>query len=56
MANDARADMVLPLHHRTFHLSREPLQEPVERLLSAAGASAGDRIPARQIGSELRIG
>jgi L-ascorbate metabolism protein UlaG (beta-lactamase superfamily) len=56
MANDARADLVLPLHHRTFHLSREPLQEPVERLLSAAGAAADGRIPARQIGSELRIG
>lgn len=55
MANDARADIVLPLHHRTFHLSREPLTEPVERLLNAAGARAGDRVPVHAIGDELKL-
>lgn len=53
MANDARADLFLPLHHRTFHLSREPLGEPVERLLQAAGSSHHHRIPTHTIGGEL---
>lgn len=56
MANDARADVVMPLHHQTFQLSREPLTEPVERLLEAAGPSARDRIPTHEIGGELRLG
>jgi L-ascorbate metabolism protein UlaG (beta-lactamase superfamily) len=32
---DAR--YVLPIHHSTFRLSREPLSEPMERFLAAAG-------------------
>lgn len=55
MANDARADMVLPVHHRTFHLSQEAAPEPLERILTAAGSAVDDRIPARVIGDELRI-
>jgi L-ascorbate metabolism protein UlaG (beta-lactamase superfamily) len=55
MANDARADLILPIHHRTFTLSQEPPGEPMERLLSAAGASHSDRIPVRKIGGELRL-
>jgi L-ascorbate metabolism protein UlaG (beta-lactamase superfamily) len=31
------ATWVLPVHHSTFRLSREPLDEPVARLLAAAG-------------------
>jgi L-ascorbate metabolism protein UlaG (beta-lactamase superfamily) len=31
------ATWVLPVHHSTFRLSREPLDEPVHRLLAAAG-------------------
>lgn len=31
-------DYVLPIHHSTFRLSREPLDEPVRRLLAAAGS------------------
>src|ERR1700722_2377301 len=49
MANDARAEFVLPVHHRTFQLSREPDQEPMERLLAAA-APAEDRICVRDFG------
>lgn len=55
MANDARADVVLPVHHRTFHLSQESSTEPLERLLSAAGSASDDRVPARVIGDELHI-
>ena len=33
----AGGDLVLPVHHSTFRLSREPVDEPVHRLLAAAG-------------------
>lgn len=52
MANDAGADFILPVHHRTFELGREPAGEPMERLLRAAGASP-DRICLREIGQEF---
>jgi L-ascorbate metabolism protein UlaG (beta-lactamase superfamily) len=34
------AEYVLPVHHSTFRLSREPLSEPIERFLTAAGAES----------------
>lgn len=37
------ARFLLPIHHSTFELSDEPLDEPTRRLLAAAGDS-GDRI------------
>jgi L-ascorbate metabolism protein UlaG (beta-lactamase superfamily) len=52
MANDAGADFVLPVHHKTFELSREPRSEPIERLLRAAGGSS-DRVVLREIGQEF---
>jgi L-ascorbate metabolism protein UlaG (beta-lactamase superfamily) len=55
MANQAGADLVLPVHHQTFKLSSEPLKEPIERLLAAIG-SAGYRIPIRNIGDEMSLG
>jgi L-ascorbate metabolism protein UlaG (beta-lactamase superfamily) len=51
MSNDARANRVLPVHHSTFQLSREPVGEPMERLLSAAGRDSS-RIVVRQIGQQ----
>lgn len=54
MANDAGAEFVLPVHHQTFQLSREPRSEPVERLLAAAGAST-DRVCLREIGEEFHL-
>jgi L-ascorbate metabolism protein UlaG (beta-lactamase superfamily) len=54
MANDAGADLVLPVHHQTFKLSDEPLQEPIERLLAAAGSDEY-RIPIRAIGDDLTL-
>lgn len=53
MANDARADRILPVHHGTFSLSFEPESEPVERLMVAAGNSAHDRVVAAAIGREF---
>lgn len=54
MANDAGAEFVLPVHHRTFQLSREPLGEPMERLMTAAGG-AGERICIRDFGQEFHL-
>ena len=55
MANHAGAEFVLPVHHRTFELSREPRSEPLERLLNAAG-SAADRVCVRDFGGEAHLG
>ncbi|MGA8026068.1 MAG: MBL fold metallo-hydrolase [Bryobacteraceae bacterium] len=54
MANHAGAEFVLPVHHQTFELSREPRFEPIERLLSAAGQSP-ERVCIRQIGEEFHL-
>lgn len=54
MANDAGAEFVLPVHHQTFQLSREPRLEPIERLIKAAGA-APERICLREIGEEFSL-
>ena len=43
MANDAGAELILPVHHQTFQLSREPRREPIERL-SEALAGAPERL------------
>jgi L-ascorbate metabolism protein UlaG (beta-lactamase superfamily) len=37
MRREMNATYILPMHHSTFQLSREPVGEPVERLLRAAG-------------------
>ena len=49
MANHARAERILPMHHSTFKLSFEPVTEPLERLMAVAGRYV-DRIVAPQIG------
>lgn len=54
MANEFGADVFVPVHHRTFVLSREPVEEPMERVLTAAGSSES-RIVARDIGSEFHL-
>ncbi len=54
MANDAGAEFVLPVHHRTFQLGREPRSEPIQRLLAAAG-STPDRICIHDIGEEFHL-
>lgn len=35
MANQARARFVVPVHHQTFRLSREPMDEPIRRFKRA---------------------
>ena len=38
MRREMNATYILPMHHSTFRLSREPVREPVKRLLAAAGS------------------
>lgn len=54
MANHAGAEFVLPVHHRTFALSSEPYNEPIERLLQAAGPDER-RIAIREIGDDFHL-
>jgi hypothetical protein len=44
------ARFLLPVHHSTFRLSREPVEEPLERLRAAAGAERR-RIVTPEIGA-----
>jgi L-ascorbate metabolism protein UlaG (beta-lactamase superfamily) len=53
MAGHLSADHLLPIHHSTFKLSHEPMEEPMERMLAVAGAST-DRIVMREIGGTWR--
>jgi len=54
MAGHAGADFVLPVHHQTFQLSREPKFEPIERALAAVGSET-ERICVRSIGGEFHL-
>lgn len=54
MAGHAGAEFILPVHHQTFPLGREPKFEPVERALVAVG-SATERICVRSIGQEFHL-
>ena len=49
MANQVRAERILPMHHSTFRLSHEPVNEPIERMLTAAGKDA-ERVCVREVG------
>jgi L-ascorbate metabolism protein UlaG (beta-lactamase superfamily) len=49
MANAAGARYIVPVHHQTFRLSDEPMQEPIERLQSAL-AHEPERLALRCIG------
>jgi len=52
MADDAGAELILPVHHQTFQLSSEPVYEPIERLQRAL-ASAPERLALQEIGQEI---
>jgi len=54
MGEDCGAECLLPVHHQTFRLSREPYLEPVERFLAAAGAHS-DRVIATRVGHEWSL-
>ncbi|MEO7985551.1 MAG: MBL fold metallo-hydrolase [Gemmatimonadales bacterium] len=44
------AEYVLPIHHSTFRLSREPVDEPLQRFLDAAGSERW-RVVCREVGA-----
>ena len=54
LGTDAGANAWLPVHHKTFSLGREPVNEPIERFLNAAGPDAA-RVVARDIGDSFRL-
>jgi L-ascorbate metabolism protein UlaG (beta-lactamase superfamily) len=54
MGLDCGAEYLLPVHHQTFRLSREPYLEPVERFLTAAGNHSG-RIVVTRVGHEWSL-
>ncbi len=54
MANDAGARFILPIHHRTFRLSEEPMDEPIGRLEKAL-ADAPERIALRKVGETFEV-
>ena len=51
---DAGAERILPVHHQTFKLSREPYFEPIERLVDATGHNR-DRVVLHRIGQEWAL-
>jgi L-ascorbate metabolism protein UlaG (beta-lactamase superfamily) len=54
MSSEARAERVLPVHHSTFLLGREPVSEPLERLLEAAGTHSSS-VVCHSIGDEVSL-
>jgi L-ascorbate metabolism protein UlaG (beta-lactamase superfamily) len=54
MANDAGGEMILPVHHRTFQLSSEPVDEPIKRL-SEALVKTPERLALANIGEEVHL-
>jgi L-ascorbate metabolism protein UlaG (beta-lactamase superfamily) len=49
MFQSTRSHYLVPIHWGTFKLSKEPMEEPLQRLVKAAGDQE-DRIVLRQIG------
>jgi L-ascorbate metabolism protein UlaG (beta-lactamase superfamily) len=54
MFREIGAEYLIPIHHQTFILSYEPPDEPLERLLAAAGKQA-HRIVIRQVGETFEL-
>jgi L-ascorbate metabolism protein UlaG (beta-lactamase superfamily) len=54
MADAAGARLFVPVHHRSFQLSREPFDEPIERAQGALAAEAG-RLVLREVGETAAI-
>lgn len=40
MSREMGTEYILPMHHSTFRLSKEPTDEPIQRMFSAAGAQS----------------
>lgn len=55
MADAAGGRLFVPIHHKTFALSREPVNEPIERAEATLSAEAG-RLAIRSVGDTLFLG
>jgi L-ascorbate metabolism protein UlaG (beta-lactamase superfamily) len=55
MSREMNARFLLPMHHSTFRLSREPVEEPQERMLRVAGDEAW-RIVTTEVGATWSLG
>jgi L-ascorbate metabolism protein UlaG (beta-lactamase superfamily) len=54
MADAAGARILVPVHHQSFQLSREPVMEPIERVQEAL-VEERDRLAVREIGQTVVI-
>ena len=54
MADEARARFIMPIHHQTFKLSWEPMEEPIARFLTAMQAHP-ERIALKEIGETFAL-
>lgn len=54
MADEAGARHIVPIHHETFRLSNEPMEEPAQRLRRAL-AHAPERLLAAGVGETFRV-
>ena len=54
MFQQTHSEYLIPIHWGTFRLSREPMNEPVDRLVRAAGDDS-NRIVMRQIGAAWTV-
>ena len=54
MAGWAGAERIMPVHHQTFVLGREPVNEPIERFMTAIGSDTS-RVVAHEIGREWSV-
>lgn len=50
MSREMGARYIMPMHHSTFRLSREPAGEPIQRMIAAAGAERW-RVALTEIGA-----
>jgi L-ascorbate metabolism protein UlaG (beta-lactamase superfamily) len=54
MGNEAGAERFVPVHHQTFQLGFEPVNEPIERFYQAAGTESA-RVMLDGIGQQIHI-
>jgi L-ascorbate metabolism protein UlaG (beta-lactamase superfamily) len=54
MRGDMNATYIMPMHHSTFRLSREPVNEPLARLFKAAGREDW-RVCLEQVGQTWKL-
>jgi L-ascorbate metabolism protein UlaG (beta-lactamase superfamily) len=54
MANASGARYIVPVHHQTFRLSEEPMNEPIDRL-RVAMEKEPERLALQQVGETFRV-